>query len=78
MRIEKSLREAEDQLKNALANEGGNSPSLGATIYASKFAVNALRLLRRNNSVNVRMPQRLPAILHLRKPTEPDFASGDS
>ncbi|KAJ8440659.1 hypothetical protein Cgig2_031076 [Carnegiea gigantea] len=47
-KTEKSLREAEDLLKNALADEGGSSSSLGATIYASRFSINALRPLPRN------------------------------
>ena len=33
-------------MQDALANAGGSSPSLGATIYASRFAANALRALR--------------------------------
>nr|POF23683.1 cyclic nucleotide-gated ion channel 1 [Quercus suber] len=35
-KLDKSLREAEDRLQDALANEPGMSPSLGATIYASR------------------------------------------
>ncbi|KAG4929010.1 hypothetical protein JHK85_055496 [Glycine max] len=35
-KIERSLREAEDELQDAFANEEGSSLSLGATIYASR------------------------------------------
>lgn len=76
-KLEKSLQEAEDRLQNALAREGGSPPSLGATIYASRFAANALRNLRRNNPRNTRISQRLPPLLNLQKPTEPDFTSED-
>ncbi|KAK4277535.1 hypothetical protein QN277_015522 [Acacia crassicarpa] len=71
-KLEESLREEEDRLQNALAKAGGSSPSLGATIYASRFAANALRALRRNRSRKARVQERLPPIL-LQKPAEPDF-----
>ncbi|KAH1196152.1 Cyclic nucleotide-gated ion channel 1 [Glycine max] len=58
-KIERSLREAEDELQDAFANEEGSSLSLGATIYAS-----------RHN----RMQQRLLPLLP-QKPAEPDFTS---
>ncbi|KNA18756.1 hypothetical protein SOVF_067880 [Spinacia oleracea] len=70
-KLEKSLQEAEEY---ALAKEGGSSPSFGATIYASRFAANALRNLRRNSPLNTRIPPRSP-LLNLQKPTEPDFTS---
>ncbi|KAE8709433.1 putative cyclic nucleotide-gated ion channel 10 [Hibiscus syriacus] len=73
----KSLREAEDKLQDALAKESRTSPSLSATLYASKFAANALRTLRNNGSRNTRLPQRLQPLL-LQKPAEPDFAAEDS
>ena len=69
---DKSLREAEDRLQDALANEAGTSPSLGATIYASRFAANALRTLRQNGAHNTRVPQRLLPLLP-QKPAEPNF-----
>ncbi|GAU13636.1 hypothetical protein TSUD_347400 [Trifolium subterraneum] len=72
-KIEKTLREAEDKLQDALANEEGPTISLGATIYASRFAANALRNLRENNRHN-RMPQRLLPLLPP-KPAEPDFTT---
>ncbi|KAJ7959307.1 cyclic nucleotide-gated ion channel 1 [Quillaja saponaria] len=73
-KLEESLREEENRLQDALANAGGSSPSLGATIYASRFAANALRALRRNGTRKTRVPERLPPML-LQKPAEPDFTS---
>lgn len=67
------LREEEDRLQDALAKEVGTSPSLGATIYASKFAANALRALRRS-APSPKLPRRVPALL-LQKPSEPDFTA---
>ncbi|GFY92307.1 cyclic nucleotide gated channel 1 [Actinidia rufa] len=75
-KIEKSLREEEDRLQDALANEVGTSPSLSVTLYASKFAANALRAIRRNHALSPKLPRRLPPLL-LQKPSEPDFAAED-
>ncbi|XP_015878232.1 cyclic nucleotide-gated ion channel 1 [Ziziphus jujuba] len=73
-KLEESLREEENRLQDALARAGGSSPSLGATIYASRFAANALRALRRNSTRKARVPERIPPML-LQKPAEPDFTS---
>ncbi|XP_043720784.1 cyclic nucleotide-gated ion channel 1-like [Telopea speciosissima] len=73
-KLEDSLREEEDKLQDALATGAGSSPSLGATIYASRFAANALRAIRRNGARKAR--ERLPPIL-LQKPEEPDFTAED-
>ncbi|XVF12638.1 hypothetical protein REPUB_Repub08aG0136200 [Reevesia pubescens] len=73
-KLEESLREEENRLQDALANAGVSSPSLGATIYASRFAANALRALRRNRTRKARVPDRVPPML-LQKPAEPDFAA---
>lgn len=73
-KLEKSLREEEGRLQNALAKEGGTSPSLGATIYASRFAANALRALRRNHAPGAKLPYMTPTLL-LQKPIEPDFSA---
>ncbi|KAG7981347.1 hypothetical protein I3843_05G229500 [Carya illinoinensis] len=73
-KLEESLREEENRLQDALVKAGASSPSLGATIYASRFAANALRLLRRNSTRKARVPERIPPIL-LQKPAEPDFTS---
>ncbi|GMH00426.1 hypothetical protein Nepgr_002265 [Nepenthes gracilis] len=65
-------RKLEKSLHDTLAHKAGSSLSLGATIYASRFAANALRILRRNAACSTRMPPRLTP---LRKPAEPDFGS---
>ncbi|KAH1073743.1 hypothetical protein J1N35_026071 [Gossypium stocksii] len=71
----KSLREAEGEPLAALAYGNETSPSLGATLYASKFAVNALRTLRSHGSQSSpRLPQRLSPLLP-QKPAEPDFTA---
>ncbi|PON50117.1 Voltage dependent potassium channel [Parasponia andersonii] len=75
-KLEESLREEENRLQDALAKAGGSSPSLGATIYASRFAANALRAIRRNGARKARVPERLPAML-LQKPAEPDFTADE-
>lgn len=75
-KLEDSLREEEDRLQNALTGAGGSSPSLGATIYASRFAANALRALRRNGARKARIPEKLPPLM-LQKPAEPDFTAED-
>ncbi|KAJ6340603.1 hypothetical protein OIU77_008377 [Salix suchowensis] len=71
-KLEESLRQEENRLQDALAKTGASSPSLGATIYASRFAANALRALRRGGNRKARVPDRVPPIL-LQKPAEPDF-----
>lgn len=76
-KMEQSLKEEEDRLQDALAREeGGSSPSLGATIYASRFAANALRALRKTGARKARLPERIPPML-LQKPAEPDFSVDD-
>ncbi|XVE58392.1 hypothetical protein DITRI_Ditri04bG0166200 [Diplodiscus trichospermus] len=75
-KLEESLREEENRLQDALANAGGSSPSLGATIYASRFAANALRALRRNRTHKARVPERVSPML-LQKPAEPDFTADE-
>ncbi|GAB4826260.1 Cyclic nucleotide-gated ion channel 1 [Ancistrocladus abbreviatus] len=75
-KVEENLREEENRLQDALAQQGGSSPSLGATIYASRFLANALRSIRRNVSRKARSPERLPPML-LQKPAEPDFSAED-
>ncbi|KAI4383160.1 hypothetical protein MLD38_009034 [Melastoma candidum] len=73
-KLDDSLHEEENRLHDALVKGGGNSPSLGATIYASRFAANALRTLRQKGMRKPRLPERLQPIL-LQKPPEPDFTS---
>ncbi|XP_057980516.1 cyclic nucleotide-gated ion channel 1-like isoform X2 [Malania oleifera] len=72
-----SFHEEEDWLQDALAEETGASPSLGATIFASRFAANALRTLRRKSVRSNRVPQRLLPLLPP-KPAEPDFTSEEN
>ncbi|KAM1070299.1 hypothetical protein ACFX13_002163 [Malus domestica] len=73
-KLEESLQEEENRLQDALAKAGVSSPSLGATIYASRFAANILRTIRRSGTRKARVPERLPAML-LQKPAEPDFTA---
>ncbi|GLT84761.1 hypothetical protein SLE2022_029750 [Rubroshorea leprosula] len=65
------LREEEARLQNALADDSG--VSVGASIYVSKFAANALRSLRQDEAPTPRMPERLPLLPQ--KPAEPDFGA---
>ncbi|KAJ6795203.1 cyclic nucleotide-gated ion channel 1 [Iris pallida] len=76
-KLEDSLHEEENRLQEALVKGNGSSPSLGAAIYASRFAVNALRALRRNGTRKARLQERLPVIL-LQKPPEPDFTAEET
>ncbi|KZV32832.1 cyclic nucleotide-gated ion channel 1 [Dorcoceras hygrometricum] len=76
-KIEESLREEENRLQDALAKGAGSSPSLGATIYASRFAANVLRALRRNGTRKTSSAQRISPML-LQKPAEPDFTAEDN
>ncbi|XP_031390882.1 cyclic nucleotide-gated ion channel 1 [Punica granatum] len=75
-KLEETLQEEENRLQSALAKGGGSSPSLGATIYASRFAANALRALRQKGSRKARMSERIPPML-LQKPAEPDFTADE-
>ncbi|KAI3927266.1 hypothetical protein MKW92_006796 [Papaver armeniacum] len=69
-----TLQEEEDRLQDALAKGGGTSPSLGATIYASRFAANALRAIRQHGSRKTRLQERLQPLIP-QKPAEPDFSA---
>ncbi|CAA0831368.1 Cyclic nucleotide-gated ion channel 1 [Striga hermonthica] len=74
-KIEKSLQEAEDMLKNQLP-EGGNTTSLGATIYASRFATHMLGNLKRNRPhINTKPSTTRLSPLLPQKPAEPDFSA---
>uniref|UniRef100_A0A5B7B186 Putative cyclic nucleotide-gated ion channel 1-like isoform X1 n=1 Tax=Davidia involucrata TaxID=16924 RepID=A0A5B7B186_DAVIN len=68
-KLQKYLQEEDRQLQAALAKEGGVSTSLGTAIYASKFAINALKAVRCNHASNTELPQKLPPLLLL-KPAE--------
>ncbi|GLT27767.1 hypothetical protein SLA2020_027400 [Shorea laevis] len=67
----KLLRAEEARLQNALADDSG--VSVGASIYVSKFAANALRNLRQDEAPTPRIPERLPLLPQ--KPAEPDFGA---
>ncbi|XP_010462522.1 PREDICTED: probable cyclic nucleotide-gated ion channel 10 isoform X2 [Camelina sativa] len=76
-KLAKSLRDEEERLRDALAREGdgataSSSLSLGAALYASRFASNALHNLRHNYS---NLPPRYTLPLLPQKPTEPDFTA---
>ncbi|KAG8638338.1 hypothetical protein MANES_14G007516v8 [Manihot esculenta] len=73
-KLEESLQQEENRLQDALGNTSGNSPSLGATIYASRFAANALRASRYTGPQKARLLKRVPPML-LQKPAEPDFTA---
>ncbi|KAG0486858.1 hypothetical protein HPP92_008953 [Vanilla planifolia] len=74
-KLEEALSKEESRLQAALSTgNNSNSPSLGAAIYASRFAVNALRALRRNGTRKSRLQERLPGLM-LQKPSEPDFST---
>lgn len=71
-RLARSLTEEEDRFRIAVAKRerrAASSPSLVATLYASRFASNALRNLRQHN--NNTLPLLPP------KPSEPDFSVDD-
>ncbi|XP_027908113.1 putative cyclic nucleotide-gated ion channel 13 isoform X1 [Vigna unguiculata] len=72
-KAERLLREAEERIQN-LENEEGSSPSFAATVYASKFASNALRHLRSGKRTRVPQPQKLLPLMP-QKPSEPDFTA---
>ncbi|KAI3701317.1 hypothetical protein L2E82_45971 [Cichorium intybus] len=72
-----ALWEAEKKLQEALAKGGETaSTSLGAAIYASRFAANILHNLRRNASHGPKLLPPVVTTLLPQKPVEPDF-SGD-
>ncbi|KAJ3693052.1 hypothetical protein LUZ60_012147 [Juncus effusus] len=79
-KLEEALHEKEKRLKAAIIVGGGSgvgptsSLSLGAALYASRFAGNMLRLLRLSRTRKARLQERMPTRL-LQKPAEPDFFS---
>ncbi|XP_078159838.1 cyclic nucleotide gated channel 1 isoform X1 [Carex rostrata] len=82
-KLEEALNEKERRLKAAIRVGPGSglgptsSLSLGAALYASRFAGNMLRLLKRSKTRKARLQESLPARL-LQKPAEPDFSLEDS
>ncbi|KAK3130534.1 hypothetical protein QOZ80_6BG0494760 [Eleusine coracana subsp. coracana] len=73
-KMENSLREKEKRLQFAIVNDGSTSLSFLAAIYASRFAGNMIRILRRNATRKARLQERVPARL-LQKPAEPNFST---
>ncbi|CAD6339388.1 unnamed protein product [Miscanthus lutarioriparius] len=73
-KIEDSLREKEKRLQFAIANDNSTSLSFMAALYASRFAGNMIRILRRNATRKARLQERVPARL-LQKPAEPNFSA---
>lgn len=73
-KIEDSLREKEKRLQFAIANDSSTSLSFMAALYASRFAGNMIRILRRNATRKARLQERVPARL-LQKPAEPNFSA---
>ncbi|KAL5211936.1 hypothetical protein ABZP36_022783 [Zizania latifolia] len=71
-KLEDSLFEKEKRLQTAIVCDGSSSLSLGAALYASRFAGNMMRILRRNATRKARLQERVPARL-LQKPAEPNF-----
>uniref|UniRef100_A0A804P2K8 Cyclic nucleotide-binding domain-containing protein n=1 Tax=Zea mays TaxID=4577 RepID=A0A804P2K8_MAIZE len=76
-KLEEALYEKEKRLQAAIVSDGTTSLSLGAALYASRFAGNMMRILRRNATRKARLQERVPARL-LQKPAEPNFFAEDS
>ncbi|RWW23786.1 hypothetical protein BHE74_00000841 [Ensete ventricosum] len=68
-KLEDALHEKEKRLQAAMVSGGASSPSLGAALYASRFAANVLRNLRRHKS------RKAPPLMLLQKPAEPIFSA---
>nr|XP_025879141.1 cyclic nucleotide-gated ion channel 1 isoform X1 [Oryza sativa Japonica Group] len=75
-KLEDTLFEKEKRLQAAIVSDGSSSLSLGAALYASRFAGNMMRILRRNATRKARLQERVPARL-LQKPAEPNFFAED-
>ncbi|KAK3156503.1 hypothetical protein QOZ80_2AG0108110 [Eleusine coracana subsp. coracana] len=71
-KLEETLFEKEKRLQAAIVCDGTSSLSLGAALYASRFAGNMMRILRRNATRKARLQERVPVRL-LQKPAEPNF-----
>ncbi|KVH91106.1 Cyclic nucleotide-binding domain-containing protein [Cynara cardunculus var. scolymus] len=73
---EQTLREEEKRLRDALAKVGeSSSPSLGAAIYASRFASNMLHNLKRNRSNSPKLLPTMVLSMLPQKPVDPDFSA---
>ncbi|OEL34377.1 putative cyclic nucleotide-gated ion channel 8 [Dichanthelium oligosanthes] len=68
----RKMAEQRRKEEEAANRPSSSHPSLGATIYASRFAANAMRGVHRLRS------KAAPAIVRLPKPPEPDFGVDDA
>ncbi|WVZ87408.1 hypothetical protein U9M48_034046 [Paspalum notatum var. saurae] len=68
----RKMAEQRRKEEEAASRPSSSHPSLGATIYASRFAANAMRGVHRLRSKAV------PAIVRMPKPPEPDFGADDA
>ncbi|CAN6229771.1 unnamed protein product [Urochloa humidicola] len=68
----RKMAEQRRKEEEAASRPSSSHPSLAATIYASRFAANAMRGVHRLRSKAV------PAIVRLPKPPEPDFGVDDA
>ncbi|CAO2043950.1 unnamed protein product [Urochloa humidicola] len=68
----RKMAEQHRKEEEAASRPSSSHPSLAATIYASRFAANAMRGVHRLRSKAV------PAIVRLPKPPEPDFGVDDA
>jgi len=69
-----SLYEKERMFQAAIVTDvDSSSRSLGAALYAARFASNMLRILRRNAARKTRLLERVSSGLLLQKPAEPNF-----
>ncbi|CAM0945957.1 unnamed protein product [Alopecurus aequalis] len=71
-KLEDALFEKEKRLQAAIVSDDSTKLSLGAALYASRFAGNMMRILRRNATRKARLQERVPVRL-LQKPAEPNF-----
>ncbi|KAG2649934.1 hypothetical protein PVAP13_1NG144100 [Panicum virgatum] len=71
-KMEDSLYEKEMRFQAAIVGDGSTSRSLGAALYATHFACNMVRVLRRNATRKARLLEKAPSRLLL-KPAEPNF-----
>ena len=71
-KLEDALFEKEKRLQAAIVSDDSTKLSIGAALYASRFAGNIMRILRRNATQKARLQERVPVRL-LQKPAEPNF-----
>eukprot|EP00252_Welwitschia_mirabilis_P026390 TRINITY_DN8669_c0_g1_i1.p1 TRINITY_DN8669_c0_g1~~TRINITY_DN8669_c0_g1_i1.p1 ORF type:complete len:249 (+),score=42.34 TRINITY_DN8669_c0_g1_i1:65-748(+) len=67
----------EEQKLQSVISAGAAPPSLGATLYVSRFATNALRGVQRMRNLKMSESSTSLPLLKLQKPSEPDFSADD-